>query len=63
MASKHSAAIRGGWMSPNEVRQVEGLPPVDAGDEVMAARDLIPLRFLLAQQDLPPTPDGVKEGD
>ncbi len=30
--ASHSEAIKGGWMSPNEARQLENLPPVDGGE-------------------------------
>lgn len=30
----NSAAIAGGWLTPNEVRAQEGLPPIDGGDEL-----------------------------
>lgn len=43
MAEKYQKAIRGGWMSPNEVRKSEGLPPVEGADELLASRDLTTL--------------------
>ncbi|MDD3212200.1 MAG: phage portal protein [Eubacteriales bacterium] len=48
MANKHNLAIRGGWMTPNEVRRFEGKPPAEGGDELLAARDLLPLRLIEA---------------
>ena len=36
----HQKAIRGGWMRINEVRRMDGLPPVAGGDELLASRDL-----------------------
>ena len=38
MAEMHQKAIRGGWMRINEVRQREGLPPDEMGNELMASR-------------------------
>ena len=29
-----SAALQAGWMTPNEVRRAEGLPPIEGGDEL-----------------------------
>lgn len=43
-ADKHQKAIRGGWMRPNEVRRIEGLPPDPHGDELMISRDMVPLK-------------------
>ena len=51
-ANKHQMAIRGGWMTPNEVRRTEGLPPVDDGAELMISRDLLPLRINVEQPEL-----------
>ena len=42
-AEKHQKAIRGGWMTPNEVRLREGLKPIEGGDTLMASRDLTTL--------------------
>lgn len=47
MANKHQKAIRGGWMTPNEVRRRDHLPDVENGNELMASRDMIPLRVTL----------------
>lgn len=52
MADKYQKAIRGGWMQPNEVRQREGLPPDDNGGELMASRDLLPLRIAIKNPEL-----------
>lgn len=46
MATKHQMAIRGGWMSPNEVRNRDGLPDDPAGNELLVSRDLLPLRMV-----------------
>lgn len=46
MATKHQMAIRGGWMSPNEVRTRDGLPEDPAGNELLVSRDLLPLRMV-----------------
>ena len=52
MANKHQMAIRGGWLKPNEVREVEWLPPDPHGDELMSSRDLIPLRIAMDHPEL-----------
>ena len=52
MAEKFQKAIRGGWMRPNEVRLREGLPPDDNGGELMASRDLLPLRIAIKNPEL-----------
>ena len=52
MADKYQKAIRGGWMQPNEVREREGLPPDDNGGELMASRDLLPLRIAIKTPEL-----------
>lgn len=50
-AEVHQKAIRGGWMSPNEVRAEYGLPNDPAGKKLMASRDLAPLDYLVANPD------------
>lgn len=57
MAEKHQKAIRGGWMTPNEVRRSEGLPPVDGGDALLASRDLTTLNMAMEGED-----NGVQRG-
>lgn len=52
MANKYQMAIRGGWMRVNEVREREGLPPDPNGDELMCARDIIPLRIMVEHPEL-----------
>lgn len=52
MADKYQKAIRGGWMQPNEVREREGLPPDENGGELMASRDLLPLRIAIKTPEL-----------
>ncbi|MDR2655387.1 MAG: phage portal protein [Oscillospiraceae bacterium] len=42
-ADYFSKAIRGGWLMPNEVRMSEGLPDAEGGNQLLAARDLLPL--------------------
>ncbi len=46
MANKHSLAVRGGWMQPNEVRKMDGLPPDPDGDCLLVSRDLLPLAMV-----------------
>lgn len=52
IANKYQMAIRGGWMRMNEVREREGLPPDPNGDELMCARDIIPLRIMVEHPEL-----------
>lgn len=52
MANKYQMAIRGGWMRMNEVREREGLPLDPNGDELMCARDIIPLRIMVEHPEL-----------
>ena len=51
-ANKNQMAIRGGWLTPNEVRRSEYLPPNEYGDNLMASRDLLPLRISVEQPEL-----------
>lgn len=51
-AEMYQMAIRGGWRKPNEVREAEGLPPEEFGDELMSSRDLIPLRVPVEHPEL-----------
>jgi HK97 family phage portal protein len=46
MANKHNLAIRGGWLTPNEVRRAEGKPELAEGNMLLAARDLLPLKMI-----------------
>lgn len=43
MAEKYHKAVRGGWMTPNDVRKREGLSPDPNGNKLMISRDLLPL--------------------
>ena len=51
-ANKNQMAIRGGWLTPNEVRRSEYLPSDKYGDNLMASRDLLPLRIAVEQPEL-----------
>lgn len=52
MAAMYQQAVRGGWMTPNEVRENEGYPPDASGGELMGSRDLVPLRMLLSGEEV-----------
>jgi len=39
-------------MTPNEARAEDYMPPRDYGDELMSARDLIPLRVAVETPEL-----------
>lgn len=51
-ADVNQKAIRGGWRKPNEVRKREHRPPDPCGDELMASRDLLPLRVSVQTPEL-----------
>lgn len=51
-AEMNQMAIRGGWRTPNEVRESQGLPPRDIGNELMSSRDLIPLRIAMEHPEM-----------
>ena len=51
-AERNQMAIRGGWRKPNEVRETVGLPPDPMGGELLASRDLIPLRIAMEHPEL-----------
>ena len=52
MADKHSKAVRGAKMTPNEVREEDGLPPLPHGDELFIARDMVPMRVVVEHPEL-----------
>ena len=52
MSERHSKGIRSGKMTPNEARAEDYMPPRDYGDELMSARDLIPLRVAVETPEL-----------
>jgi len=35
--------VRSAWFTPNEIRSLEELPPLDGGDKLYVSRDLIPI--------------------
>ena len=39
-AAFYNAAIAGGWMTPNEVREKEDFPPIEGGDELRPAANI-----------------------
>ena len=51
-ANRNQIAIRGGWMTPNEARKNEGLPPDDNGDQLMSSRDIIPLEIAVRHPEM-----------
>lgn len=50
-ADVHQKAIRGGWMSVNEVRKDYGLPNDTNGHKLLVARDLTTLEYLVKNPD------------
>lgn len=38
--------VRSGWFTPNEVRSLEELPPIEGGDELYMSGDLYPIKKL-----------------
>jgi HK97 family phage portal protein len=53
----YTKAIRSGWMKPNEVRQLEDLPPEPEGDKLWISGDLYPMSMDPTQRK------GVKKGE
>ena len=51
----YDKAIKGGWMTVNEVRELEDMNPVDGGDEIMLPLNMASPRERGAQQDPGPT--------
>ena len=54
MADVHVKGIRGGWIRPNEARRDDGLEEDPNGNELLVARDLTTLSFVVAH------PEGAK---
>jgi HK97 family phage portal protein len=52
VAEANAKAVRSGWKKPNDVRREEYLPPDEYGDELMIARDTIPLRVVVENPEL-----------
>lgn len=52
----HSEAIKGGWLSPNEARQAEDLPPVDGGDTPYLQQQNYSLAALARRDSASPAP-------
>lgn len=52
LAEKYMKAIRGGWMTPNEVRKREKLPPDTNGGKLLLSRDLVPLEIPVQSPEL-----------
>lgn len=46
----YTKAIRSGWMKPNEVRQIEDLPPEPEGNKLWISGDLYPMSMDPAQR-------------
>ncbi len=45
----YRAGVQGGWMTPNEVRQLENLPPMQGADDLLVQGAMTPLNTLGAQ--------------
>lgn len=45
-ATLYSTGLQNGWMTRNEVRQLENLPPMDGANELTAQTNLVPVRML-----------------
>ncbi len=54
-ADVNQKAIRGGWLTPNEVRAQDGRPLDRNGDKLMAARDLTTLEYIVQNPDKSPS--------
>lgn len=53
----HSEAIRGGWMSPNEARQAEDMPPVEGGESPLMQQQMYSLAALAGRDASAGAPD------
>jgi len=56
----YAVAINNGWLSPNDVRELEDLNPVEGGDVYLVPLNLIPVD---AVGDLPGSSEGSTEGE
>lgn len=45
-AALYASAAQNGWMTRNEIRELENRPPVEGGDELTVQSNLLPLRLL-----------------
>lgn len=52
----HSDAIAGGWMTPNEARRMENLPPVEGGDSAYLQQQNWSLAALVRRDTQAPAP-------
>lgn len=50
-------AVRSAWLTPNEIRELEDIPPMANGDELMCSRDMIKI------SDLPLLLNNMKGGE
>lgn len=55
-AALYASAAQNGWMTRNEIRALENLPPVEGGDVITVQVNLVPL----SQLGVEPTPEGLK---
>lgn len=39
----YQRAVRGGFMTPNEIRELEDAPPLPGGDRLFVSRDMVPI--------------------
>ncbi len=45
-AALYASAAQNGWMTRNEIRELENWPPVDGGDELTVQSNLVPISLL-----------------
>lgn len=57
-SSFYQKGIQGGWLKPNEVREIEGLSPVPGGEKTYMQAQMVPLDKINAPDD--PIDAGVK---
>lgn len=50
---EYTASIAGGWRSPNEVREIEGLAPVPGGDALFMPLQMVPIGEVPASENKP----------
>lgn len=50
-AEVYFKAVRSGWMSPNNIKELEDLPPSEGGDEPLISGDLYPLSTPVSERN------------
>lgn len=59
-ANLYASAAQNGWMTRNEIRELENRPPMDGGDKLTVQSNLLPIDQLGAQGDSAAARDALK---